>query len=303
MYSDSLIPVNFDEGSNYDWRAVLLQQSYGFMTYDYNASSTPNGYITAAQALDPTFRFEAVLPPVVDWLGTGEYFHFSEATRAVKAEAWGIPVHVEANPVKLARILTLFDQLYDYSSNDSIGNIHLYGPAGWIDGTVSYNGEDIPKISAAAMAEMQAKTSGNMINYLRRYVGATMPIGHIRGLGLEYQTLSPQGIVGIERVNTAVQAGTFRLAGVYQSSNPWYQFVPTLFALTANESTDIATLIYDDLWADAQLSSLVKYGFTGLGTSITRTVYLTERVTVNGINTYEAIYKKALNNAIARVNE
>ncbi len=303
MYSDSLIPVNFDEGSNYDWRAVLLQQSYGFMTYDYNASSTPNGYITAAQALDPTFRFESVLPPVVDWMGNGEYFHFSEATRAVKAEAWGIPAHVETNPVKLARILTLFDKLYDYSSNDSIGNVHLYGPSGWIDGTIEYNGVDIPKISAAALAEMQAKTSGNMINYLRRYVGATMPIGHIRGLGLEYQTLSPQGIVGIERINVAVQAGTFRLAGVYPSSNPWYQFVPTLFALTATESADINTLIFDDIWADAQLATLVKYGFTGLGTSITRTVYLNERVTVNGINTYEEIYKKALNNAIARVNE
>lgn len=303
MYSDSLIPVNFDEGANFDWRAVLLQQSYGFMTYDYNASSTPNGYISSAQALDPTYRFEAVLPPVVDWFGNGEYFHFSEATRAVKAEAWGIPAHVETNPVKLARILTLFDKLYDYSSNDALGNVHLYGPAGWIDGTVSYNGVDIPRISAAAMAEMQSKASGNMINYLRRYVGATMPIGHIRGLGLEYQTLSPQGIAGIERVNTAVQAGTFRLAGVYPSSNPWYQFVPTLFALTANESADIATLIYDDIWVDAQLATLVKFGFTGGGTSITRTVYLTERVVVNSINTYELIYKKALNNAIARVNE
>ena len=303
MYSDSLIPVNFDEGSNYDWRAVLLQQSFGFMTYDYNASSTPNGYITAAQALDPTFRFESVLPPVVDWMGNGEYFHFSEATRAVKAEAWGIPAHVEANPVKLARILTLFDKLYDYSSNDSIGNIHLYGPAGWIDGSIEYNGEDIPRISSAALAEMQAKTSGNMINYLRRYVGATMPIGHIRGLGLEYQTLSDQGITGIERINVAVQAGTFRLAGVYPSSNPWYQFVPTLFALTATESADINTLIYDDIWADAQLATLVKFGFTGLGTSITRTVYLNERIIVNGINTYEEIYKRALNNAIARVSE
>lgn len=303
MYSDSLIPSNFDEGSNYDWRAVLLQGSYGFMTYDYNASSTPNGYITAAQTLDPTFRFEAVLPPVVDWFGNGEYFHFSEATRAVKAEAWGIPKHVESNPVKLARILTLFDKLYDYSSNDAIGNVHLYGPAGWIDGTVEYNGVQIPAISDEAMAEMQTLASGNMINYLRRYVGATMPIGHIRSLGLEFQTLSSQGITGIERINTAVQAGTFRLAGVYPSNNPWYQFVPTLFALTANESADIATLTFDDIWTDAQLPILVKYGFTGNGGSVTRETYLTTMVVKNGVNTYTEIYKKALNNAIARVNQ
>lgn len=303
MYVDGLIPVNFDEGSNYDWRANLLRGSYGFMTYDYNASSTPNGYIDEGKKYDPTFRFEAVLPPVVDWLGTGEYFHFSEGTRAVKSEAWGIPAHVEEDPVKLARVLTLFDQLYDYSSNDSIGNIHLYGPEGWIDGTVEYNGVDIPAISDEAMAEMQALASGNMINYLRRYVGATMPIGHIRSLGLEFQTLSSQGVTGIERVNTAVQAGTFRLAGVYPSDNPWYQFVPTLFALTANESTDIATLTYDDIWVDAQLPILVKYGFTGEGGSVTQTAYLTTMVVKDGIDTYTLIYKRALNNAIARVNE
>ena len=303
MYASGLIPSNFDEGSNYDWRANLLRGSYGFITYDYNASSTPIGYINDAKALDPTFRFEAILPPVIDWLGTGEYFHFSEGTRAVKSEAWGIPAHVETDPVKLARVLTLVDQLYDYSSNDSIGNIHLYGPAGWIDGQVEYNGEMIPAISQAALTEMQALTSGNMINYLRRYVGATMPIGHIRSLGLEFQTLSPQGISGITRINTAVQAGTFRLAGVYESDSPWYQFVPTLFALTANESTDIATLTYDDIYADAQLSILVKHGFTGNGGSVTRETYLNTMVTKDSVNTYIEIYKRALNNAIARVRE
>lgn len=303
MYADGLIPTDIDRTDKYDYRANLLKGSNGFMTYDYNASSTPNGYITDAKKLDPTFRFEAILPPVVDWMGNGEYFHFSEGTRAVKAEAWGIPKHVETDPVKLARVLSLFDQLYDYSSNNSVGNVHLYGPAGWIDGTVEYNGVEIPAISDEALAEMQTLTSGNMINYLRRYVGATMPIGHIRSLGLEFQTLSPQGIAGIERINVAVQANTFRLAGVYQSSNPWYQFVPTLFALTANETADIATLTYDDIWADAQLKKLVKYGFTGTNDTVTRETYLTTMVTKNNVNTYEEIYKKALNNAIARVSQ
>jgi putative aldouronate transport system substrate-binding protein len=303
MYADGLIPINFDEGANYDWRANLLTGSNGFMTYDYNASSTPNGYITEAQKLDPTFRFESVLPPVVDWMDNGEYFHFSEATRAVKAEAWGIPAHVEAHPEKLARILTLFDQLYDYSSNDAIGNIHLYGPTGWIDGTFEYNGVNIPAISEDALEEMQDLTNGNMINYLRRYVGATMPIGHIRSLGLEFQTLSPQGKVGVERVNVAVQAGTFRLAGVYESDNPWYQFVPTLFALTADESADIALLTYDDIWAVDSLPILVKFGFTGNGGSVTKTTYLTTMVVKDSLNTYTEIYQKALNNAIARVSQ
>ncbi|MCU0105028.1 bacterial Ig-like domain-containing protein [Acholeplasma vituli] len=303
LFDDQLIIQTFDSGSNTDHRAQLLQGSYGFITYDYNASSTPQGYITAAKALDPTFRFEAILPPVNNWLGDGQYFHFSEGVRSLKNEAWGIPAHVEQDTAKLARILTLVDGLYDYSANDSIGNIHLYGPQGFIDGQIEYNGEMIPAISAAALAEMQTLASGNMINYLRRYVGATMPIGHIRGLGLEYQTLSDQGVAGIERINVAVQANTFRLAGVYQSENPFYRLSPSLFALSADELADMQTLTYDDIWADAQLAKLVRDGFTGLGGTVTPEVYFSTYVTKDGINTYQVIYKAALEAAYARVNK
>lgn len=303
MFADQLIIQTFDSGSNTDHRAALLQGSYGFMTYDYNASSTPQGYITAAQKLDPTFRFEAILPPVNDWFGTGEYFHFSEGVRSLKNEAWGIPMHVASDTTKLARVLTLVDGLYDYSSNDSVGNIHLYGPAGYIQGQIVYNGELIPAISEAALEEMQSLASGNMINYLRRYVGATMPIGHVRSLGLEYQTLSSQGIAGIERINTAVQAGTFRLAGVYKSTNPWYRLAPSLFALTADELADMQALTYDDIWADAQLKKLVRYGFSGNEGTVTSQVYFNTYITKDGINTYEVIYKAALEAAYARVNK
>jgi putative aldouronate transport system substrate-binding protein len=161
----------------------------------------------------------------------------------------------------------------------------------------------IPAISAAALAQMQTLASGNMINYLRRYVGATMPIGHIRGLGLEFQTLSDQGIAGIQRINTAVQAGVFRLAGVYQSENPWYRLSPSLFALTADELADMQTLTYDDIWADAQLAKLTRYGFSGNGGTITSQVYFDTYVTKDSINTYQVIYKAALEAAYARVNK
>ena len=302
MFDDQLVIQTFDASGTVDHRAQLLQGSYGFITYDFNASSTPNGYIDAAKQLDPSFRFEAILPPVNNWLGDGEYFHFSEGVRSLKNEAWGIPAHVETFPAKLARVLTLVDGLYDYSSEDSIGNIHLYGPEGYIDGEMEYNGEMIPAISAAALAEMQTLASGNMINYLRRYVGATMPIGHIRGLGLEYQTLSDQGIAGIERINVAVNANVFRLAGVYQSENPFYRLSPSLFALTADQLADMQTLTYDDIWADAQLAKLVRDGFTGENGTITAQVYFDTLVNKDGINTYQVIYKAALEEAYLRVN-
>lgn len=300
MYDDGLLPADINQGGNYDYRKNLMEGANGFMLYDFNASSTPQGYIDNALTKDPTYRFEAILPPVNNWLGGNEYFHFTEGVRALKNEAWGVPKHVENDSTKLARVLMLVDGMFDYSSNDSIGNVHLYGPAGYIDGTTTYNGETIPKISAAAMTEMQNLASGNMINYLRQYVGATMPIGHVRSLGLEYQTLSSQGIAGIERINTAVLAGTFRLAGVYESSNPWYQLSPSLFPTTTDENIAIEGITYSDYWADPNVVALVRLGFTGKETSSTKQEYINGKVIVNGVNTATAVYLKALNDAIAR---
>ena len=119
--------------------------------------------------------------------------------------------------------------------------------------------------------------------------------------------LSSQGIAGIERINVAVQANTFRLAGVYQSTNPWYRLAPSLFALTADELADMQTLTYDDIWADAQLAKLVRFGFSGNGNTITSEVYFNTYVSKTTgsvtINTYQAIYKAALDAAYARVNK
>jgi len=299
MYTDGLIVQN-PEGST-NWRKILLEGANGFITYDYNATSTAQSLIDKGLTIDPTFSFQAILPPVVDWLGDGNYFHFSEAVRSVKNEAWGIPIAVEADETKLYRVLKLVDELYDYSTTDSVGTIHLYGPEGWTDGTLSYGSDVVYKLSDEALAEMGTLAGGNMINYLRQYVGATMPIGHIRSLGLEFQTLSSEGIAGVERINTAVAAGTFKLAGLVDSDNPWYQLSPTFFPLTKTDSDLItAAATFTTLYQDSTYITLVKYGFSGLGGSKTRAEYLA-MFNMNGINVYDIIYIKAYRDAYQRI--
>ena len=303
MYNDGLILQNPEDNTiTSNWRTYLLSGSTGFMTYDYNASSTSQGLIDAGSSLDPTYAFQAVLPPVVDWLGDGNYFHFTEGVRSLKNEAWGIPAHVENDETKLYRVLKLVDEMYNYDAADSVGTMGLYGPAGWTDGTLSYNGTDVYKMSEAALAEMNDLAGGNMINYLRQYVGATLPIGHIRSLGLEFQTLSSDGQAGIDRINTAVQAGTFYLAGQVDTTNPWYSLSPTFYPLTEAESDDItAAATFTAIFADNNLITMVKYGFSGNGGSLTESAYWDE-FEIDGIDVYENVYIKAYRDAYARIN-
>jgi hypothetical protein len=299
MYADGLIVQNPEGTTN--WRNVLLNGANGFITYDYNASSTAQSLINTGRTIDADFEFQAILPPVIDWLGDGNYFHFSEATRSVKAEAWGIPAHVANNQTKLYRVLKLVDEMYDYSSPEAVGTMHLYGPAGWTSGTINYGLDVVYQLSAAAIAEMNSLAGGNMINYLRQYVGATMPIGHIRSLGLEYQTLSTEGIIGVERINTAVKAGVFKLAGMVDSTNPWYQLSPTFYPLTKTESDLItASATFRTLFTDNALITLVKNGFSGNGGSKTAAEYKA-MFNMNGIDVYNLIYIKAYRDAYARI--
>jgi putative aldouronate transport system substrate-binding protein len=303
LYADGMIVQDPEDGGN--WRSLLLNTSSGFMTYDYNASSTSASFFTAGRVLDPDMSFQAVLPPVVDWLDNGEYFHFTEAARSVKNEAWGIPKHVEGNEAKLNRALMLVDQLYDYSAADSVGTMHLYGPAGWTDGTLTYGSDVVYKLSDEALAEMNDANigGGNMINYLRLYVGATLPIGHIRSLGLEFQTLSDEGQEGVGRINTAVSAGVLKLAGQVDSDNPWFDLSPTFYPLTKYQSDMItAAATFQSNFTDANLITLVKYGFSGLGGSLTEEAYW-EEFMFGTVDAYEIYYIGAYRDAYSRIGD
>ena len=302
LYNDKLVVQNPEDG-NQNWRATLLSGANGFITYDYNASSTPNNLINAGREKDESLKFQAILPPVVDWLNDGNYFHFTESARSVKNEAWGIPAHVANDETKLARALALVDQMYDYETEDSVGTIHLYGPKGYTDGTITYGNDKVYKLSQNALDEMQELAGGNHINYLRKYVGATMPIGHIRSLGLEFQTLSEQGKLGIERINTAVKAGTLLLAGQTDKTEKWFNLSPTFFPLSKEESSDIATTAtFRNIYQDNSLVTILKYGFSGNGGSLTVEAYK-ESFMYSGKNAYETIYIKAYRDALKRIGQ
>lgn len=282
LSSDGLIP-NVPGFNTSNLRQELLTGNtgrFGFITYDYNASSTTTGLNYApdgGRGKDADFEFQAILPPVNNWIGD-EWFHFSESNRSVKNEAWGIPIHVAQNQDKLRRVLYIVDEMYNYSATESIGNVHLYGPLEWRSGTIlDYNGQDVYELHTSkvlgANGEINTKAAGNHINYLRFYLGATMPIGHIRSLGLEFQTLTQDGITGIQRINTAVLAGTFRIAGLHQSDNPWYNLVPTFLPYTQADNAILNATTFRTHTGDNNLQALMVNGFYGTNNVINAADY------------------------------
>lgn len=263
FYQDGLIIQNFDNaGTDKNWRDELLKVADGFLMYDYNASQTPQSIIDEAVKVDPDYRFESILPPVNDWRGTGEYFHFTESVRMLKNEAWGITKQAATDETKLERAIMLFDYLYDEEEG---ANLHLFGPEAWRQGTIDYQGGKIPAFHPQVLEEIQTLGKGNMTNYLREYVGATNPIGHVRSLGLELQILSEQGESGYNRVRNAVEAGVLRLLGLYDKDDTWYYPVPNVFPLTTAQENDLKEVkgAFDTYWGDKQLHIIIKEGLYG----------------------------------------
>ncbi|HHX76082.1 MAG TPA: hypothetical protein GX698_01740 [Acholeplasmataceae bacterium] len=280
---------------------------FGFLTFDYNASSTTTGLIeNGGKKLDPDMEFQAILPPVVDWRGDGKYIHFSESNRSVKNEAWGIPASIlEKDRSVLDRALAIVDGMYDYSEPESLGNIHLYGPVEWRSGKVlDYNGEAVYELHKTQVlgpeGEIATKANGNHINYLRWYVGATMPIGHVRSLGLEFQTLSADGIKGIERINTAVQAGVLKIAGHDNAKDlgNFGKLVPTFLPYNEIEISARENTTFRNHTADGVLLALMNNGFSGTQDTISASAYKalleSENYNTSYLAAVRAAYKRSL---------
>lgn len=251
LYQEGLIMNNFDTKTvggitTGKYRDTLNLATYNsvFMTYDYNQTST----ILNAAAVVEGFNLAPVMPAVAAWddgmshAPGYEYFHFSESTRSVKTEGWAITSTTTGD--ELTRALALVDYMYS-----AVGNqLMSFGPAAWVDGTTTYLGETCPKMSAAALSELQTLAKGNYTNYFRRYLGGTLPVGYIKAQSMEYQCTNAKGQVGLEKLNKAIQLGTFLLArpGAPEGSTKFYELVPTVFPLTDEANTDISTN-YGDL--------------------------------------------------------
>lgn len=258
LYKEGLICKDYSTGltnGTEEYRDQFNKQNLGFMTYDYNQTTTIyNETINDKQS--PYRNLSPIMFPVADWdnkatkatngysVTTDCLYQYTESWRSVKSEGWTILQSTTQNKEVFRKCLEIFNYMYTEEGQ----RLMTYGPDKWIeyDGdkivTIDYYGRQVPKISTAALAELKNKDlgKGNYTNYYRYYVGSTLPIGFVKDQGMEYQAADAKGLVGLQYIGNAAKAGVLKHATVTKNTeNVQNTLVPTTFALSTRQTQTV----------------------------------------------------------------
>jgi hypothetical protein len=246
IYGEGLILQDFESSTGYGVSNGKFAENivvdkgstqtyHGFMEYDYaqtqgvwNDKSTVDGY-----------DFRPILNAEAKW-DDGEgttYYQFTESWRSVKTQAWCLNADLKNDQDKLEKALAVVD----YFFSDAGHNLNSFGPEsmGYTSGTIDYQGKEIPAFTQAALDQLNdtAIGGGSYTNYLRKYVGATLPIGYVKEQGMEYQATSEKAKYGLSIINKAIEVGTFKHVKLdsVEDGYDFFKIVPSSFMLSTSQ--------------------------------------------------------------------
>lgn len=210
-----------------------LREDHGFMSYDFSQTQT----LFNDTVLQDGEEYRAVMIPVARWYdgsnADGKYMRFTESWRSVLTSGWAISAPgVDGSKDKLNAALKLID--YAYSEEGQI--LMSYGPDAFIKQdpngeyvTFDLNGEQHPKISDDAYAELWEKCGGIHTDYSRQYIGSNLSF--IKAQSYEYQCTTERGRIGLDHISRALELGTVKHPQLSFAANPWYTALPTVLPI------------------------------------------------------------------------
>ncbi|MBE2220713.1 MAG: hypothetical protein IAF02_04190 [Anaerolineae bacterium] len=283
LYEEGLIHSEFADTSMTDNVRNSLyaaddsdgQQQFGFMTYDWIASTT---------ASNPDVV--GMLPPLTTVGDSDEFIHWTENTRVIKPDGWGISTAASEEEINAALYLL------DYFFSDAGHIVQNYSPPyGLLEGEtyLAPDGIEYPKFNEWMVDASCELKSCDMSGFLRDFIGSQIPIGYQKEIGFELQTTINHG-----EEAWALWIGAPVKSTSYESEDPLFRLVPPVFSLTEQDTAKLGQLAV----GEEQVDQIFLY-ITGAETAVDSVEALKALYVNAGIDDYVDVYR----NAYARMTE
>lgn len=202
------------------------QPAYGFMTFDFIASTT-------ADALNEDIV--GILPPVSRVNGVWQYY--IDNSRVIKPDGWSISA--EASDAEIARAATIFDFIFSEKGSKA----QNYGMDYMLDLNGSFTGPDgkaYPKYNEWLLSTCDSAANGDLSTFLRNWMGCLMPVGYAKEIGFEYQYTSDRGFDAWALLQeSTLNIPTYAGEGLKGDNDNYYKLVPPIFSLTKKQTETI----------------------------------------------------------------
>lgn len=239
LYSDA-----YDLTDKTNYRSTLWgtddgeAPSFGFMTYDWIASSTSDSLNKDTVV---------VLPPVAKINGVWQYY--IDNGRAIKPDGWSISI-AGSTEAQIHRACAFFD--YFFTEEGTV--LQNYGLPMNLEADQKYAGPDgieYPLFTGWVAETSNAVAKGDLSTFLRDWMGCQMPIGYQKEIGFEYQYTSENGFDGWALLqNSTTGFATYAGEGPEGDNPNYYKMIPPVFSLTSRQKetvSDISSLDTQDI--------------------------------------------------------
>ncbi len=215
--------------------------SYGFMTFDFTASTTADALNSANGK-----TVVGVLPPVSRVNGVWQYY--IDNSRVIKPDGWSISAAAEG--AELYRACTVFD--YFFTEEGAV--VQNYGLDYMLEANEKFTGPDgieVPKYNSWTLTTTNDRANGDLSSFLREWMGCLLPVGYQKEIGFEYQYTSQRGFDAWKLLKeSTTNIPTYGGAGLAGNNKNFYTLIPPAFSLTPLQSQALVdTKIEDEVWA------------------------------------------------------
>lgn len=228
----------FDVSNKSNHRSALYgsdngaSPSFGFMTFDFTASTTADA-LNTANGKDVV----GVLPPVSRVNGVWQYY--IDNSRVIKPDGWAISS--ASSDEEIYRACTVFD--YFFTEEGAL--LQNYGFDYMLEKDAKFTGPDgisYPKYDSWTLTTANARANGDLSTFLRNFMGCLMPVGYQKEIGFEYQYTSERGFAAWKLLQeSTTNIPTYAGKGKEGTNKNYYTLVPPAFSLTKKQTETLST--------------------------------------------------------------